>query len=300
MKKYTGAAMLMLTAVIWGAAFVAQSVGMDYVGPFTFNSARYFLGALVLLPVILIGDRRESHHTPRMSWHNPKLWLSGGLCGVIMMIATSMQQVGLLYTTVGKAGFITTLYVVLVPIVGLFLGKKVRPLVWLCVVFAVVGLYLLCMTGSTPLNIGDLLMLGCAITFSFHILSVDHFSPLVDGVKLSFLQFLVSGLLCSIPALILEFDRIPGLIDAWLPLLYTGVLSCGVGYTFQILGQQRTDPTVASIIMCMESVFSVLFGWLLLHEALTPRELGGCALMFIAILISQLPEKKSSPQNEIY
>lgn len=297
MKKYTGAAMLMLTAVIWGAAFVAQSVGMDYVGPFTFNSARYFLGALVLLPVILIGDRKESHHTPRMSWHNPKLWLSGVICGVIMAVATSLQQIGLIYTTVGKAGFITTLYVVLVPLLGLFAGKKVRPLVWLCIILAVVGLYLLCMSGDASLGTGDLLILGCAVTFSFHILAVDHFSPLVDGVKLSFLQFLVSGILCAVPALIWESSRISGLLDAWIPLLYAGILSCGVGYTFQILGQQHTDPTVASIIMCMESVFSVLFGWLILQQALSARELGGCALMFAAILISQLPEKKAASQQ---
>ena len=299
MKKYSGAAMLLLTAMIWGAAFVAQSVGMDYVGPFTFNSARYFLGALVLLPVIALTDRGKTR--AERGWHDPRLWLAGVVCGIIMAVATSMQQVGLIYTTVGKAGFITTLYVVLVPIVGLFFGKKVRRLVWLCVVLAVFGLYLLCMSGSAEINAGDLLMLGCAITFTFHILCVDRFSPLVSGVKLSMIQFLVAGIACAIPAAVTESSHFVGLAGAWESLLYTGILSCGVGYTFQILGQRSTDPTVASIIMCMESVFAVLFGWLLLKESLSPRELLGCTLMFAAILISQLPEKKaiSSPEAEI-
>ena len=299
MKKYTGPAMLLLTAMIWGAAFVAQSVGMDYVGPFTFNSARYLLGALVLVPVVLLRDRSPAHRTPETGWRNPKLWQGGILCGVIMAVAASLQQIGLIYTTVGKAGFITTLYVVLVPIVGLFLGKKVRPLIWLCVGLAVIGLYFLCMSGTAALGTGDLFVMGCAVAFTFHILAVDHFSPQVDGVKLSMLQFLVSGLVCAVPAFITETEHLAGLAAAWIPLLYTGILSSGVGYTFQVLGQRRTDPTVASIIMCMESVFSVLFGWLLLRQTLSPRELGGCALMFAAILISQLPEPRTM-KKEIY
>ena len=298
MKRYSGPLMLLLTAMIWGAAFVAQSVGMDYVGPFTFNSARYFLGAAVLLPVIFIGDHRRAAPDPRMSWGNRQLWLAGLICGVIMAVATSLQQIGIIYTTVGKAGFITALYVVLVPLLGLFAGKRVRGLMWLCVALAVAGLYFLCMSGSAALGLGDLLVLGCAVTFSFHILAVDHFSPLVDGVKLSCLQFLISGVLCALPAAALESNHFSGLLEAWIPLLYTGILSCGVGYTLQILGQQRTDPTVASLVMCMESVFSVLFGWLLLHQALSPRELGGCALMLAAILLSQLPEKRRSPSEQ--
>ena len=287
--------MLLLTAMIWGAAFVAQSVGMDYVGPFTFNAGRYYLGALVLLPVVLL--QRKGKQSADTSWRNPKLWVGGLICGVIMFAATSLQQVGLLYTTVGKAGFITALYVVFVPLAGLFLGKKLRPLVLGCVVMAVVGLYLLCMSGATTLNPGDGLMLGCAAIFTFHILAVDYFSPRVDGVKLSLLQFAVSAVICTLPALVLEENHISGLIAAWIPLLYTGICSCGIGYTFQILGQKRTDPTVASIIMCMESVFSVLFGWLILNQSLSPRELGGCGLMFIAILLSQLPEKKRDLQT---
>lgn len=287
--------MLLLTAMIWGAAFVAQSVGLDYVGPFTFNAGRYFLGGLVLVPVVLIRDRKPT--SAAMSWRNPKLWVGGVICGVIMFIATSLQQIGLLYTTVGKAGFITTLYVVLVPVVGLLLGKKVRGLVWFCVALAVAGLYLLCMSGSAVLGVGDLLLMGCAFTFTFHILAVDYYSPRVDGVKLSLLQFAFSALLCVAPALVLEENHLSGLLEAWIPLLYTGVCSCGIGYTFQILGQKRTDPTVASIIMCMESVFSVIFGWLILRQTLSLREMGGCALMFAAILLSQLPEKKHDLQT---
>ena len=298
MKRYSGPLMLLLTAMIWGAAFVAQSVGMDYVGPFTFNSARNFLGAAVLIPFILIGDRRRTEPQPQKSWRNRELWLAGLICGVILAVATSLQQLGLIHTTVGKAGFITTLYVVLVPLLGLFVGKRVRGLMWLCVALAVAGLYFLCMSGSAALGVGDLLVLGCAVVYSFHILAVDHFSPRVDGVKLSFLQFIVSGIISAVPAVALETNHVTGLLEAWIPLLYAGILSCGVGYTLQILGQQRTDPTVASIVMCMESVFSVLFGWLLLHQALSPRELGGCALMLAAILLSQLPEKRHSPSEQ--
>ena len=297
MKRFIGPAMLLLTAMIWGAAFVAQSAGMDHVGPFTFNAGRYYLGALVLVPVVLLRDRLRPAPDPAMGWGNPKLWLGGVLCGLIMAVATSFQQVGLLYTTVGKAGFITTLYVVLVPLAGLVLGRRLRRLMWLCVALAVAGLYLLCMSGYAALNLGDGLMLGCAAVFTFHILAVDYFSPRVDGVKLSLLQFLVSALVCTLPALLLEENHLSGLADAWLPLLYTGVCSCGIGYTFQILGQKHTDPTVASILMCMESVFSVLFGWLLLRQTLSPRELAGCGLMFGAILLSQLPEKNRDLQG---
>lgn len=286
MKKYTGPAMLLLTAAIWGLAFVAQSAGMDYVGPFTFNAVRYLLGALVLIPFLLL--RRRTHTDDCYRWHNPKLWICGIICGLITGGSSALQQIGLLYTTVGKSGFITALYVVLVPILGLLFGKRVKPLLWLCVGLAVMGLYFLCLSGTAALNIGDLLTLVCSVTYAFHILTVDHYAGQVDGVKVSFIQFLVAALISGVPMLALEHPTLPAITSAWLPLLYTGVLSCGVGYTFQILGQQRTEPTMACLILCLESVFSVLFGWLLLQQGLSLRELCGCALMLCAIALAQV------------
>ncbi len=291
-RKLSGAPMLLLTAMIWGGAFVAQSMSTDFVGPFTFNTARYTIGAVVLLPIIFLTDRRNPGRPEELGWRNPKLWIAGVLCGFLIAIAAAFQQAGIQYTTVGKAGFITTLYVILVPIFSIFLKKKPSPLIWLCVLLAVCGLYLLCMSETASINFGDLLVLCSGLGFAIQILVVDHYVLHMDGVKLSFLQFFFSAVFSLLPALFFESPTTAGLLGAWKPLFYTGVLSCGIGYTFQILGQQRTDPTVASILMCMESVFSVLFGWLILHQALSPRELFGCALMFVAVLLAQLPSPK--------
>lgn len=291
-KKLSGAPMLLLTAMIWGGAFVAQSMCTDYVGPFTFNTARYTIGAAVLIPIIFIADKLNPGRPAELGWRNPKLWIAGVICGFLIAIAAAFQQAGIQYTTVGKAGFITTLYVILVPIFTIFLGKKPSKLIWVCVVLAVCGLYLLCMSETASINFGDLLVLCSGLGFAIQILVVDHYVMHMDGVKLSFLQFLFSAIFSLVPAFLFETPTVSGLVGAWMPLFYTGVLSCGVGYTFQILGQQNTDPTVASIVMCMESVFSVIFGWLILHQALSPRELMGCALMFVAVLLAQLPSPK--------
>ena len=298
MKQMKNNVMLLLTALIWGCAFVAQSVGMDYVGPFTFNCVRSILGSIVLVPVIFLMDhlKRKSGMSPeeiKKAKGDGRTLLTGGICcGVILAAASSLQQFGIMFTSVGKAGFITAMYIVLVPILGVFVGKKVRPLVVLCVLIAVAGLYFLCMTEKLSLGIGDLFVLLCALVFTVHILVIDHFSPLVDGVRMSAVQFLTAGILCGAAMLIWETPQAEDILAAWMPVLYAGIMSCGVAYTLQILGQKNADPTVASLLLSLESVFSVLAGWVILHQSLNQRELFGCALMFAAIIIAQLPQKK--------
>ena len=284
---------LFLTAFIWGTAFVAQSVGMDHIGPFTFNSARSFVGGIALIPVVLVFNRFKTPERRQEERANRKTLLIGGVCcGAALGVASTLQQVGIQYTTVGKAGFITALYIVIVPILGLFFRKKVSPKLWVSVVIAIVGLYLLCMTESFSLSKGDAYVLLCALVFSFHILTIDHFSPLVDGVKMSCIQFLVSGVLSGIMMFLFEKPQIGGILAAWLPILYAGVMSCGVAYTLQIVGQKDMNPTVASLILSLESVVSVLAGWLILGQKLSMKELLGCVIMFGAIILAQLPERK--------
>lgn len=299
MKQMKNNAMLLLTALIWGCAFVAQSVGMDYVGPFTFNCVRCLIGSVVLIPVIVLMDRMKkksgmSEAEIRKERGDTRTILTGGICcGVVLAAASSLQQFGILFTTVGKAGFITAMYIVLVPILGIFVGKKVRPLILVCVVIAVAGLYFLCMTEQLSLGKGDLFVLLCAFVFSIHILVIDHFSPLVDGVRMSAIQFLTAGLLCAVPMLVWERPVMGEILTAWMPILYAGVMSCGVAYTLQILGQKHADPAVASLLLSLESVFSVLAGWVILGQSLNGKELFGCVLMFVSIILAQLPEKKA-------
>lgn len=283
--------LLVLTALIWGCAFVAQSVGMDYVGPFTFNMARFLIGAIVLLPVIWFMDRQRK--TSAEKGAGQKTLIIGGICcGIALAVASTLQQWGILFTTVGKAGFITAMYIVIVPLLGIFIGKKVRPLIIGCVAIAVVGFYFLCMTESLRLGLGDFLVLLCAIAFSIHILVIDHFSPKVDGVKMSAIQFLTAAIISAVPTLLWEQPVLTEILQAWQPVLYAGVMSCGVAYTLQIIAQKNADPTVASLLLSLESVFSVLAGWVLLGQELSLKELFGCVLIFCAIILAQLPEKK--------
>ena len=285
--------LLLLTAVIWGVAFVAQSAGMDHVGPYTFNCARSLLGGLVLLPVLAARRRGE---TRSLSRRERRTLLAGGaMCGVALFMASSLQQIGIQYTSVGKAGFITACYIVLVPLLGLLLGKRCSLSVAAAVGMALVGLYLLCVTETLSVGLGDLLMLGCALMFSVHILVIDFFAPRADGVALSCIQFFVCALLSAVPALALERPSLAGLAAAWAPVLYAGVLSSGVGYTLQMVGQRGMNPTVASLILSLESCVSVLAGWLLAGERLTGRELAGCAVMFAAIVLAQLPPRAGRP-----
>lgn len=297
-KKLRANLLLLLTAMIWGAAFVAQSVGMDYIGPYTFLCSRSILGGVVLLPVIAFRERKAGNGergTEKRLPGNRKTLLMGGIaCGVVLFIASAFQQIGIQHTTAGKAGFITAMYMVLVPLMGLFFGKKIGLKVWSAVVVALVGMYLLCFAGGSlgAINRGDLLEMACAIGFTAHILVIDHFSGRADGVKMSCIQFFVCGALAFVGMMLFESPSGKDLLEAWLPIVYAGVLSSGVGYTLQIVAQKDTEPTVASLLMSLESVFSLVFGWILLHEVMSARELIGCVLMFAAIIWVQLPGRK--------
>lgn len=287
--KTKNACMLILTAFIWGTAFVAQSVGMDYLGPFTFNGVRNLIGGAALLPCIAFLGRGNRGNVPGT---RKDLIVGGVCCGVLLFAASSLQQIGLVYTTAGKSGFITAFYIVIVPVLGIFLHQKVGWKIWTAVGIALVGLYFLCITEGFSVNMGDFYVFLCALLFSLHILVIDHFAPRVDGVKMSCIQFFVCGLISLIPMFALETPTISGLLAGWFPLFYAGVLSCGVGYTLQIVGQKNVNPTVASLLLSLESCFSVLAGWIILGERLSVREGMGCVLMFAAIILAQLPEKK--------
>lgn len=289
--KTKNALMLVLTAFIWGTAFVAQSVGMDYVEPFTFNGVRSLIGGITLLPCIVLlnkinGKQEVEQGTKR------DLIIGGIACGLLLFMASSLQQMGIQYTSAGKAGFITAFYIVIVPVLGIFLRKKIGWKIWAAVMLSLAGLYFLCITESFTIGKGDLLIFLCAIVFSLHILVIDYFAPKVDGVKMSCIQFFVCGLV-SIPCMFLwEAPELGAILNAWMPILYAGVLSCGVAYTLQIVGQKNVNPAIASLILSLESCFSVLAGWVLLGERLSAREAVGCILMFAAILLAQLPDKK--------
>lgn len=300
--------LLLLAAIIWGIAFVAQSVGMEYVGGFTFNAVRSLIGAAVLVPLILLSGQKKNADTKtaevishsglsggRVSGiQGQKELIIGGIsCGICLCLASNFQQFGIKYTSVGKAGFITACYIVIVPIIGLFLGKKCSRFIWSAVVMALIGLYLLCITDGFSVGKGDLLVLVCAFLFSVHILVIDHFSPKVDGVKLSCLQFLTCGIISGISALLFEYPEFSAIRQAWMPILYAGVMSCGVAYTLQIIGQKNMNPTVASLILSLESCISVLAGWLLLGQKLSGKEIVGCVIMFAAIILAQLPQKQA-------
>ncbi len=288
---------LFLAAAIWGIAFVAQSIGMEYVGPFTFNGIRSLIGALVLLPVIFYFGSNTSEKaatSPKFQKHSRRtLWSGGFLCGLALFAASNFQQFGIKYTSVGKAGFITACYIVLVPVLGLFLKKSVGAHVWIAVFFSVVGLYLLCMNESFAISRGDFLCMIGSLLFACHILIIDHYSPLTNGVQLSCIQFLVCGLLSTGCALLFEAPEPLLILAAWKPILYAGVMSCGVAYTLQILGQRDVSPAIASLILSLESCISVISGWLILGQTLSAKEICGCIIMFAAILLAQFPV----PQN---
>ncbi|NBI16416.1 DMT family transporter [Neglecta sp. X4] len=301
------ALLLVLAAFIWGTAFVAQSMGMDYIGPCTFNATRSFIGSVALLPVIWFFSRRQGRGA-RKSGEKKKFWLldkalliGGAACGVMLSGGSLLQQMGLTSTFAGKAGFLTSLYIVIVPVLGVFLGKRAGFKVWIGVVLALAGAYLLsgAATGEGfSIAPGDLLVLISALFFSLHILVIDHFSPRVDGIMLSCVQFFVAGAVSLVFALIFEKPALGDLLPAWGPLLYTGVLSSGVAYTLQIVGQQNVPPTVASLLMSLESVFAAVSGWMVLGQPLSLRELMGCALVFGAVVLAQLPDKKTAKEAE--
>lgn len=289
--------LLLLTAVIWGTAFVAQSVGMDYIGPFTFNAARFFVGGTVLLPLILYFKKINpvTEKTESEKRYDRKMLVIGGLlCGLAILGGSTFQQLGIQYTSVGKAGFITTLYIIIVPIIGLLFHQKVAGKIWVAAVMAMVGLYLLCVNESFSVNKGDTLVLIGSLLFSIHILVIDYYSPRVDGVKLSCIQFYVSGLISSVAAFLTETPSLGAIMDGIMPILYAGVMSCGVAYTLQIIGQKNMNPTVASLILSLESVISVLAGWVILGQELALKEIIGCVIVFAAVILVQLPDKKEA------
>lgn len=299
--KIKNALLLLLTATIWGVAFVAQSVGMDYVGPYTFNCVRSLIGGVVLLPCIWFFNRknRGRGQLPVIPGARRTLAAGGICCGVALCLASNFQQFGIQYTTVGKAGFITACYIVIVPILGLLLGKRCSPMAAGAVVLSLAGLYMLCMTGGDlSANKGDLLMLVCAFLFAVHIMIIDFFSPVVDGVKMSCIQFFVCGILSGAAMLVYETPDMGQILAAWAPILYAGVMSCGVAYTLQIVGQKGMNPTVASLILSLESSISVLAGWVLLGQQLSSKEILGCVLMFGAIILAQIPVGRRSAAPE--
>lgn len=302
-EKLTGNLLLLLTSIIWGSAFVAQRVGMDYVGPFTFGASRFVLAALVLIPVMRFidhnskkqGQDRNELSPEELKIQRKTLIKAGIACGSILFCGTTLQQFGLIFTTAGKAGFITALYIILVPIFSLFIKHRPGVKCWIGVVFGAAGLYLLCITKSFSIAPGDLIVLIGAGFWALHVLTIDHFIPKISSaVKLSFLQFSVCAVYSLIGAVIFEDITLKAIVACAVPILYAGILSGGVGFTLQIFGQKHTNPTVASLLMSMESVFSAVFGFLLLNEVMTRRELFGCVLMFCAIIISQLPDKKKA------
>lgn len=291
-NKLSGTLALLFATVIWGSAFIAQSVGMDHIGPMTFQASRCGLGALFLIPIIFLFEKDKKRHFK--NWADAKLWKTGFFCGTALFVAAGLQQVGLVYTSAGKAGFITAMYIVLVPILGLFLKRKPPVSAWISVVVAVAGLYLLSCVGASEINLGDILMLGGALGFAVQITLVDELAGDLDGLRLNCIQAFVCSVFSAVVMFLTETPTFSGIVSAAIPIGYAGICSMGIAYSLQIIGQKHLEPTPASLIMSLESVFAALCGWLLLHERMSPAELCGCALVFCAVIISQLPEKKKT------
>lgn len=290
-KQIQSSSVLLLATFIWGTTFIAQSVGMDHIGPFTFQAVRCALAVIGLLPIIWLFDKKD-RKCFRKGWMDKRLWKAGILCGIPLFLACNLQQIGIVYTTAGKAAFLTAMYIVLVPVLGLFLKRKISYMVPISVAIAVVGLYLLSFAGVSRINIGDILLLGSAMMFAVQILSVDRYASEVDALRLNCLQAGVCAVGSAIITCFAEEVNAGDLLNCWFPLCYAGFLSMGAAYSFQIIGQKHVEPATASLIMSMESVFAVLAGWLLLKETMTTQETWGCILMFVAVILSQIPVKK--------
>lgn len=301
-NKASSSFLLFMTACIWGLSFVSQSKGMEYMHPFTFNGVRCLIGAAVLFLYILVTRKAAGKKAKPIDW---KITLSAGLCcGLALTVASMFQQYGIQYTSVGKAGFITTLYIIFVPVAGIFFHKKVSPVVWFAAGIAAVGMYLLCMTEGFSVGLGDILVFISAIFFTVHIMVIDYYSPKTDGVLISCIQFAVSGTICSIAAMIWGAPSLGQLTDGMGSLLYAGVLSCGVAYTLQIVGQKGLNPTVAALILSLESVVATVSGWiaykigfLKVDQSLTPRQIIGCVIVFAAVVLVQLPPQWFEPRS---
>ena len=298
-QQLRGEILLFLAALIWGISFVFQKEGMDYIGPMTFGLMRFSIGSIVLIPLICFYDRYNRRRGQAvMSFRNRTLLTAGLLTGLTNFGLSSFQQIGLVYTTAGKAGFISAMYVALVPICMLFLRRRIRRSTWFCIALALAGLYLLCMTGSAGqflhIQLGDGLVLVSAVFSAMEIILIDHYADKVDPMKLSFLQFLVAAVLSGVCAVLFETIDPGAILDCRIPILYTGLLEIGAAYTLQIFGQRTAPPVVATIIMSLESVFAVLSGSLILHEVMSGREITGCVIMFVALLLVQLTDARIS------
>ena len=292
-KQLKGSIYLLLATLIWGSTFVAQSVGMDHIGPFTFQAVRCFIAVIGLLPVVAISDKKKNDGKTYLArWMDKQLWKAGILCGVPLFLACNLQQLGIVDTDAGKSAFLTAMYIVIVPLLGIFLKKKPSKMIIVSVILAVAGLYCLSCIGVTSISTGDLLLLGCAFMFAVQILCVDIFGISVDALRLNTIQALVCAVLSGIVMFFKETPTWTTLGQCWLPLAYAGILSMGVAYSLQIIGQKHLQPSAASLIMSLESVFAVLCGCLILHERLTKWETLGCVLVFAAVILSQIPDKK--------
>lgn len=296
-KQLRGSAFLLLATIIWGSAFVSQSVGMEHIGPFTFQAVRCFLAVLGLLPVIFFADRFNGNSRNFWKrWADPKLWKAGLLCGIPLFLACNLQQVGLVDTDAGKSGFLTAMYIVIVPVMGIFFKKKPTIMVPISVALAVAGLYCLSCVGVTKISTGDLLTIGCAFMFAVQIIFVDMFASHIDALRLNAIQSLVCAVLSTVVMLFAEQPTWTGIAGCALPLAHAGFLSMGAAYSLQILGQQDLEPTAASLIMSLESVFAVVFGAMILKETMTGWEIVGCVLVFTAVILSQIPVKAKKSQ----
>lgn len=296
MKRTIGIIELFITAVIWGTAFVAQSMGNELVGPFTFNASRYVIGSLVLIPLVIILNKKGMNEPIEPVSDKEKLrntLIGGVFCGIALTAGSSLQQVGLLYTTVGKAGFGTSLYIIIVPIMGIFLKKKVPLRVWIAALIAIAGFYFMCMSRVDTINKGDLMVLIGAFAWSIHIHTVDHFAPRADTVMMSSVQFAVSSLICWVIAGFCETIVLTDFVACAFPILYAGIMSCGIAYTLQIIGQVNVEPSLACLIMSLESVVSAIAGWIILGQSMIAIEIFGAMMVFAGVIIAQLPEKES-------
>lgn len=292
-KEFVGSALLLLTAFIWGTAFVAQKDGVEYIGPCSFNAIRSFIGCLALIPGIALIDKLQGKRLSILgecTGNGLRILLAGGIsCGLILGIASICQQIGIKYTTVGKSGFITTLYIFVVPIIGLFFGRRFNFIMCLCIFAASFGLYLLCFKGEGGVNKGDIMVFLCSIAFAFHIIVVDYFAPKTDCVRMSCIQFFMAGIVSTIFMLFFERLSMHNVMSAYVPLLYAGVMSSGVAYTLQVVAQKNVHPVVASLLMSLESVFAALGGRIIMKESFSSRQLAGCIIIFTAVIVAQIP-----------
>ena len=292
-KQLQGSLLLVLATLIWGSTFVAQSTGMDHIGPFTFLAIRNIMGAVFLFLLSLITDRfAKDRKTPKEKWMNPKLWKAAFLCGTPLFVAAALQQMGMVSTDPGKSGFLTAMYIVFVPIFGIFLKRKPSKWIPVSVILGVMGLYFLSCVGVTSISASDLLLIGCAIVYAIQILCVDLFGLELDSVRLNCLCCAITFVLATIVTIFVEAPTWEAVNNCWGPLLYAGILSSGIAFTLQMAGQKHVEPSTASLLMSLESVFAVLSGWIVLGDLLSTYETIGCILIFIAIMLSQIPDKK--------